>query len=226
LGLLGGYIFGLVGVGIYVAHHLGWDWTPDFGAGIDFFLVRWHFMLMSTFPPLGLAVGVLVCRNRLKIGWREWGWRYPSTTPLHTITLILLLVIAAEITVAISELWLRGSTADALYIDTITEAVGLHAVMYISYFIFIGPLLEEFVFRGALYSALRAVMPVSAALFIQAAAFGLAHGSMQHAAPIFLLGLVLGYAYQRTGSLAIPVLIHGMMNLFAISGHPVYWFTA
>lgn len=225
-GMISGYILGLAAIAGYMAHNLGWVWKVDFGTGFDFLSVRWHFVLMSAFPPIGLTIGLLICRNRLKIDWREWGLRLPSTSPLHTLVLVLLLIAVAETAIAISEWWAKGSTVDTLYIDTITGAAGLHAAIYMFYFLFAGPLLEEFVFRGALFAALRAVVPVSGALLIQAAAFGMVHGSMQHAAPIFLLGLILGFGYHRTGSLVAPVLIHCMMNLFAITGHPVFWLTA
>ena len=58
-------------------------------------------------------------------------------------------------------------------------------------------------------------MPIYAALIIQAIIFGLAHiyqgklGALATTA----VGGVLGYVYWATGSLLLPIVLHGAMNI-------------
>jgi membrane protease YdiL (CAAX protease family) len=78
-------------------------------------------------------------------------------------------------------------------------------------------LLEELLFRGFLFQRLVDGIGASAALLLMAAVFALAHWGnpgMQGATEIWasvdlvLAGLLLGLAYLRTGSLALPLGIH------------------
>ena len=72
-------------------------------------------------------------------------------------------------------------------------------------------LCEETFFRGLMLSGLRRWGPV-AAIGITALLFGLLHGSIYRFLPTFLLGLVLGYAVWRSGSLYCSILIHALSN--------------
>ena len=51
-----------------------------------------------------------------------------------------------------------------------------------------------------------------AAIGISALLFGLLHGSIYQLLPTFILGLVLGYAVWRSGSLYCSILIHILNN--------------
>jgi membrane protease YdiL (CAAX protease family) len=54
-------------------------------------------------------------------------------------------------------------------------------------------------------------------ILISAAAFGLAHfGYGPEPVPIFLLGLVLGYIYQRTHRILPSIVAHALFNLFTM----------
>jgi multidrug efflux pump subunit AcrB len=72
-------------------------------------------------------------------------------------------------------------------------------------------LCEETFFRGLMLSGLRR-WGAWAAIFITALLFGLLHGSIYRLLPTFTLGLVLGYAVWRSGSLYCSILIHALNN--------------
>jgi sodium transport system permease protein len=72
-------------------------------------------------------------------------------------------------------------------------------------------LCEETFFRGLMLSGLRRWGPW-AAIGISALLFGLLHGSIYQLLPTFILGLVLGYAVWRSGSLYCSILIHALNN--------------
>jgi len=73
------------------------------------------------------------------------------------------------------------------------------------------PLTEEFIFRGLLFSGLRASVPLLWAVPASAAIFALIHPTVA-IAPVFVLGCVTAVAYQRTHWLLAPMLAHGIYN--------------
>jgi sodium transport system permease protein len=70
---------------------------------------------------------------------------------------------------------------------------------------------EETFFRGFLLAGLRP-WGSWAAISISALLFGLLHGSAYQFLPAFILGLLLGYAVWRSGSLYCGILIHVLNN--------------
>lgn len=85
--------------------------------------------------------------------------------------------------------------------------------------IVIAPILEEVIFRGLLQTALLRALGDArrwAVVGVAAAVFMLAHGSVPwHAWPaLFLVGLILGTAYERWGSLWAVIIAHMGFNAF------------
>jgi hypothetical protein len=86
----------------------------------------------------------------------------------------------------------------------------------------LAPLLEEPVFRGVLQTAVMRLFHGRRwpALVIASALFSLTHWWVvpwQNLVPLFVLGLVFGYLYERTGSLLAPVLAHAGFNAINIA---------
>lgn len=71
---------------------------------------------------------------------------------------------------------------------------------------------EEALFRGFLLRGLKRVIGGDAAVIFSAALFALGHDSVMALLPIFSFGLVLGYVYDRTGSLWVPIGLHAAFN--------------
>lgn len=76
----------------------------------------------------------------------------------------------------------------------------------------LGPIAEEVFFRGFVYPAVRNHLGIPHALLVTAAGFAVLHGNWASFLPITVLGLVLGYVYERTGTLVAPVVVHVMHN--------------
>ena len=82
------------------------------------------------------------------------------------------------------------------------------------------PIGEEFFFRGLIYNALkrrlrgalRGTGAQTAAMIGSALLFALLHVSPLNLLPIFVMGLAFAYAYQRTGSLWVAILMHSVNN--------------
>jgi len=74
------------------------------------------------------------------------------------------------------------------------------------------PLCEEIVFRGYLYPAAKKFAGPWVAAFFTALVFASAHASLVALLPLFIFGLVLVFAYEKTGSLWVPIAIHLCFN--------------
>jgi len=78
--------------------------------------------------------------------------------------------------------------------------------------IFLGPLAEELFFRGLLFPSLKRNLSVFWAVIISAALFATLHLNWAGWLPIFGLGILLAYSYEKTGSLLVPIFIHIIHN--------------
>lgn len=79
--------------------------------------------------------------------------------------------------------------------------------------VILAPFVEELIFRGVLQEWLNTKMPIFAAVFLSAAAFGLYHLSLWALIPNILLGMACGYlAYKRT-TLMPAIMLHMLYNL-------------
>jgi len=90
--------------------------------------------------------------------------------------------------------------------------------------IFLGPLAEELFFRGLLFPALKSNVSVFWAVSISAALFATLHLNWAGWLPIFGLGILLAYSYEKTGSLLVPIFIHVIHNsLFLTFTVLMFW---
>ena len=79
------------------------------------------------------------------------------------------------------------------------------------------PAVEEAVFRGILYRALRRHWSVAGAALASAIVFAVAHGSAPTLLPIAILGVLYAYLYETSGSLVAPSVAHGAFNAFNLA---------
>ncbi|MGK5026715.1 CPBP family intramembrane glutamic endopeptidase [Janthinobacterium sp. RB2R34] len=78
------------------------------------------------------------------------------------------------------------------------------------------PLCEEFIFRGLLQGGLRRSLPAWQAIIIGAAIFAIVHPPASML-PVFVLGLCTGWAYEKSGALLAPMLVHGSYNAVVLA---------
>ena len=82
--------------------------------------------------------------------------------------------------------------------------------------IVVAPLGEELLFRAGLFRMLGSFLPRWAAVLLSALAFASLHQSLVHFVPLTVLGVIFALAYEKTGSLLVPVVAHGLFNLNSI----------
>jgi membrane protease YdiL (CAAX protease family) len=76
----------------------------------------------------------------------------------------------------------------------------------------IGPLCEEVLFRGFLFTSLRRVTSAPLAMTISAFLFSIMHLDPGGMLPIFCLGLVFAFAVEKTKSIVPSIIAHGLWN--------------
>jgi len=75
---------------------------------------------------------------------------------------------------------------------------------------------EELLFRGLIQQTARHWLPAGGAVTVSALAFGLLHLDLAQSSAAFLMGLYLGVAVERSGSLLVAMLAHGLNNTLGV----------
>ena len=86
--------------------------------------------------------------------------------------------------------------------------------IYVSIF---APFFEEWLCRGIVLRGMLKKVKPAWAIVISAIFFALIHMNLWQAVPAFLLGLLFGYVYYKTGSLKLTMLMHFTNNTMAFA---------
>jgi membrane protease YdiL (CAAX protease family) len=78
--------------------------------------------------------------------------------------------------------------------------------------IIVAPVIEEIMFRGFLQPALKNVLGRKYAIIASASVFAAVHMDVYAFLQIFILGVLLGYLYERTQTLAASIVAHILHN--------------
>lgn len=93
--------------------------------------------------------------------------------------------------------------------------MNIFILLYVA--IFVG-LIEEIIFRSILQTRLEEFLGVQEGFIFTSLLFGLMYSGSENMYGIlyaFFVGLLIGYAFQKTRSLPFIVLIHGFINVFS-----------
>ncbi|HRI49459.1 MAG TPA: protein kinase, partial [Pseudomonadota bacterium] len=77
----------------------------------------------------------------------------------------------------------------------------------------LAPVVEEALFRGILFPALRDAGWIRTAYLVASLGFGLVHGNLAALLPLSAFGGFLAWLYVRTGNLLAPIAAHLLFNL-------------
>jgi membrane protease YdiL (CAAX protease family) len=80
----------------------------------------------------------------------------------------------------------------------------------------VAPVVEETVFRAGIYRFFKGKTSVTLALLISGTLFGLVHGNIQSLPGLIAVGVCLGFAYELSGSIRVPIFFHAFFNLNSI----------
>ncbi|MCX6897248.1 MAG: type II CAAX endopeptidase family protein [Verrucomicrobia bacterium] len=76
----------------------------------------------------------------------------------------------------------------------------------------LAPVFEETFFRGFMYPALKQRLGIVGGLAVVSLVFASVHLNLNAFVPVFVLGAMLGLAYELTGTILVPITIHALFN--------------
>jgi membrane protease YdiL (CAAX protease family) len=154
----------------------------------------------------------------LRLTWHELGW--------GVVTGVLVLTLAAVLTLISTAIFGEfDSAAGEAARGIMAEGNQLTLVGFALMLVIGAPIAEELAFRGLLFAGLRkrGVRP-ALAVVISAVAFALFHFEPVRLGVLIVIGLVLGVARARSGSLGVSIVAHAVNNapgaIFVILGLP------
>ena len=103
------------------------------------------------------------------------------------------------------------------FYEKLMETVGFTgsgsvSLLLVLYAVLLGPIEEEFLFRGVIFSSAKKALPFWAANLFQALLFGLFHLNLIQGIYAFFIGLFLGFVCSRSGSIYYSVFLHILFN--------------
>ncbi len=190
------------------------DWLkgmhPAFAFGIQYLI-----QLVILFFPLWIFV-VEPYGARLKdFAFRPVSWKKLLGTVLGLYLFYILLSSGILLILQHFQVALPGYQDQESYLPFFgTDGLGLSLALFTVGLL--APFAEELFFRGFVYRVFTKTWPIWLGSILTAALFALIHFQLQSILPLFLLGLLLNWAYQRTGSVWTAFAFHALNNLIAI----------
>jgi membrane protease YdiL (CAAX protease family) len=178
----------------------------------------------TTFYPVLLQIsGILVIPAFYRNRWRAIGLGRGRTTWRTWRLVLVLAVISYAISVGsdVVSQWIHlepVSYREKLISHDLHSAARLGPFSaFLGWFAtgFLAPVGEELIFRGVIQSTLSARWGPGWGLWLSSFFFAFVHADPSLFLPIFLLGVVFGYAYKRSGSLWAPMVLHILNNTAA-----------
>jgi len=113
-------------------------------------------------------------------------------------------------------LWVNTITIPD-YINVAFQELSVSPIILLLSVAVVAPIYEEIVFRGILLKGMANKLNPAVALVVSALLFALVHLNIPQGINAFLLGLVIGFIYLKTGSIYLSIFAHFVNNLLALS---------
>lgn len=133
---------------------------------------------------------------------------YLAIIPLLVLTMILTAVIITM---------LKYKPPIQPIVDFLLKEQKVPILIYSSIFAaIVGPVMEEIFFRGFMYNAVKKHLGIFWGILITSSVFSFLHAHIIGFMPILILGIVLAYLYEKTGSLIPSITVHITHNLMSL----------
>lgn len=103
------------------------------------------------------------------------------------------------------------------FINEAFEELSISPIILILSVAVVAPIYEEVIFRGILLKGMAKKINPIIALVVSALFFAVMHMNIPQGINAFLLGLVIGFIYLRTGSIYLSIFSHFVNNFLALS---------
>ena len=136
--------------------------------------------------------------------------------PLNLLAVWPLVVITLALTIYLGKLFLgpdfQIQQHQELKMISAYSQLLLRTLIFITVAVVI-PVFEEMLFRGMFQTMVRSFIKKPwPSIIISSLVFAAVHDNKGHWPALFVLGLCLGYSYEKSGSLLRPVFIHSLFN--------------
>jgi len=179
---------------------------------------------------LSLVVNIVTCLYIFNIVRTGYGlpvaslgltihnWKSDVKTGLKHYLIVLPVIIASGFIV---DSVLRAFGIEPEQQDIISNLLSEDSLGVLAFMVFFGmlaaPIIEELLFRGFLQSAVRITCSSLQTILISGFVFALIHWNAHVFLQIFVLGLMLAYLFEKTGSLVAPITVHICHNTVTLA---------
>jgi tetratricopeptide (TPR) repeat protein/membrane protease YdiL (CAAX protease family) len=176
---------------------------------------------------LGISGGVLFGAAPILVALiafrrQPWGapFAFPRTFPwkkLGWVALGLFLIMPVNGLYVVIYTYLAGHQPEAeRSLQILSGMVRLHPALTLLFVAGVGPVAEEILFRGLLFASLERrlglwTIPATALIF------GAFHLDLAYLVPLTMIGILLGWARWKYGTIWLPAVLHMMINGLAMS---------
>lgn len=202
--LLGTYLLGMMLIGILFG-------IGPASSAADIRIRLMANMAIGFFVLFGAVYGVMI---RIKgYSWTDLG--VVAIPPPWPRVAVLLGLVAVPLALLVATLVTRQTGTAPQELTRALAGSGLPVVSAVTFFLYIAlllPIAEELVFRGMIFGWIRKWQSFPVANLLCAAAFAIVHMQLIAIVVTFLVGLVLGWLRERSGSVLAPILMHQVYN--------------
>ncbi|TET19493.1 CPBP family intramembrane metalloprotease [Candidatus Bathyarchaeota archaeon] len=211
LALVGGILLGSLVVGLVLL-----------GMGIDYLSLPFPIALISL--PVNETIFVVITLLFAKYkgaSLKELGLKKPSVRILMIVSVVAVPLLLLGVGISVGEEMVFGPDPMAELLEKSVMPRGpfqLVAMVALS-LVLVGPC-EELAFRGFVQRGFENSFGKRWGLLVSSVLFGLLHGlnTPYAVVPVFVVGLVFGYVWQRTGgNTTATALMHGVYDSIAIA---------
>lgn len=211
LALVGGILLGSLVVGLVLL-----------GMGIDYLSLPFPIALISL--PVNETIFVVITLLFAKYkgaSLKELGLKKPSVRILMIVSVVAVPLLLLGVGISVGEEMVFGPDPMAELLEKSVmprDPFQLVAMVALS-LVLVGPC-EELAFRGFVQRGFENSFGKKRGLLVSSVLFGLLHGlnTLYAVVPVFVVGLVLGYVWQRTGgNTTATALMHGVYDAIAIA---------
>lgn len=179
---------------------------------------------------LGMAFNLIVCAGLLVylhqlrgmnpaelFGVQHLHWR---SMGIAIVMFALIILISVNLVSAAAVSWLKDVWPDLQQQDMVkafqeSDGIGFKILVVIAA-VFMAPLAEEVMFRGFVYGVLKRYTDAPFAALISSLMFAVIHMHVGSLLPLWMLAVLFCLAYEITGCLLVPMLLHAIFNAVSI----------
>jgi len=180
----------------------------------------WQIVIGAFFMEIPALAWIALFLRQHEVNWKDaFGWQNcePATAAAYGVLAAMLFLPAAwglqTLSAYVMELAHLNPQEQAAVQElqdpslTVTEKaiIGMIAVVF-------APIVEEALFRGILYPAIKRLGRPRLALWVSSALFAATHLNMVSFVPLLVFALVLVYLYETFQNLLAPIVAHSLFN--------------